>query len=137
MMILERRVADRVCVETCRSSWVSLPRKRRSAALPVNHCPHLSRFAEFLQHQQVGLAGLHWHVSDLLTTYRKQRSEQQSVHGGFRRVSCSTRRTIESCYGAVSHLPPMVATKAVCVALVVVVATAAGCGLCPPTYDFQ
>jgi hypothetical protein len=48
----------------------------------------------------------------------------------------SVSRTAE---GAVAglHLRPRVATNAVFVALVMVVAMAAGCGLCPPTYDFQ
>src|SRR3954469_20517197 len=43
----------------------------------VNHRSHLSTFAEFLQHQQVFLVGLHQYVSELLAADRKQWSEQQ------------------------------------------------------------
>src|SRR4051795_11533226 len=43
----------------------------------VNHRSDLSSFAEFLQHQQVSLVGLHQHVSELLAADRKQWSEQQ------------------------------------------------------------
>src|SRR5882762_2746478 len=43
----------------------------------VDHRSNLSTFAEFLQHQQVSLVGLHQYVSELLAADRKQWSEQQ------------------------------------------------------------
>src|SRR4029079_16305928 len=45
----------------------------------VNHGSDFSRFAEFLQHQQISLIGLPQHVTEPLTAEREQWSEQQSV----------------------------------------------------------
>lgn len=64
----------------------------------VNHRSHLSRFAEFLQHQQVSLVGLHQQVCQFLTANRKQVSTNRGItfslrrwHAGFPPHLCEPR----------------------------------------------
>src|SRR5262245_27026031 len=65
-----------------RMSVLEVPNGGRSVAQQesaVDHRPHLSSFAEFLQRQQVDLAGLHEYASKLLPAHRKPWSEQQRL----------------------------------------------------------